>query len=114
MPAKDNSATESGSDVPALFRINVEVGDLEAAIAFYTALFSVQGRKLPGSRCYFQCGPVTLSVLDASSVGTPHPAANALYFTVRHLDSAFERAKFLGCLSPENVHDAPGGRIVVR
>ncbi|MGZ4561898.1 MAG: hypothetical protein ACXVXJ_13185, partial [Mycobacteriaceae bacterium] len=44
----------------------------------------------------------------------PHPAAKALYFTVRDLDAAFERARALVCLSREDVHDAPGGGIVVR
>jgi catechol 2,3-dioxygenase-like lactoylglutathione lyase family enzyme len=98
-------------EVPQFFRITVEVANLEKAIAFYTKLLGIQGRKLPGSRCYFQCGPVTLSVLE---VPKPHPAAKALYFTVKDLDTIFKRAKTLGCLSQENVHDAPGGGIVVR
>jgi hypothetical protein len=42
------------------------------------------------------------------------PAAKALYFTVNNLDAAFERAKALRCLSREDVHDEPGGGIVVR
>ena len=98
-------------EVPQFFRITVEVANLEKAIAFYTELLGIQGRKLPGSRCYFQCGPVTLSVLE---VPKPHPAAKALYFTVKDLDAIFKRAKTLGCLSQESVHDAPGGGIVVR
>jgi catechol 2,3-dioxygenase-like lactoylglutathione lyase family enzyme len=101
-------------DVPQLFRLNVEVGDLDAAISFYTALFGVQGRKQPGHRCYFDCGPVTLQVLDVSSKGQPHPAAKALYFTVENLEAAFVRAKALSCLTREDVHDAPAGGIVVR
>jgi hypothetical protein len=101
-------------DVPQFFRLSVEVGNLEAGVDFYTKLLALQGRKQPGSRCYFECGPVTLSVLDVSSSGTPHPAAKALYFTVRNLEAAFERAKGLGCLSQESVHDSPGGGIVVR
>ena len=101
-------------DVPQFFRLNVEVGDLDAATEFYGTLLKVQGRKQAGSRCYFPCGSVTLSVLDVSSVRQPHPAAKALYFTVRDLEPAFERAKALGCLYPEDVHDAPGGGIVVR
>jgi predicted enzyme related to lactoylglutathione lyase len=113
MSAKSKSATQSG-DVPQFFRLNVEVGILDAAVAFYTTLLNVQGRRQAGSRCYFECGPVTLSVIDVSSVGAPHTAAKALYFTVKDLDAAFERAKTLGCLSRENVHDAPGGGIVVR
>lgn len=101
-------------DVPRFFRLSVEVGNLDAGVEFYGKLLGVQGRRQPGSRCYFECGPVTLSVLDVSSARRPHPAAKALYFTVRNLDAAFERAKTLGCLSREDVHDAPGGGIVVR
>ena len=104
----------SKKDVPQLFRLNVEVGDLDAAIKFYTKLLDIQGRKQPGSRVYFEAGPVTLQVVDVSSAGKPHPAAKALYFTVKDLDAAFARAQALGCLSRESVHDAPGGGIVVR
>jgi catechol 2,3-dioxygenase-like lactoylglutathione lyase family enzyme len=102
------------SDVPQLFRLNIEVGNLEAAANFYTELLGVQGRPQRGARVYFDCGPVTLQVVDVSSVRPPHPAAKALYFTVRDLEAAFARAKGLGCLSQENVHDEPGGGVVVR
>jgi predicted enzyme related to lactoylglutathione lyase len=105
---------KKSKDVPQFFRLSVEVGNLEAGVDFYTKLLALQGRKQPGSRCYFECGPVTLSVLDVSSSGNPHPAAKALYFTVKNLEAAFERAKGLGCLSQETVHDSPGGGIVVR
>src|SRR5436309_1225857 len=99
-------ATNTNDDVPQFFRLNVEVGNLGEAINFYSKLLHVQGRKQPGARCYFECGPVTLSVLDVSSSASPHTAAKALYFTVKDLESASERAKELGCLSQESVHDA--------
>jgi len=102
------------SDVPSLFRINVEVGDLDEAADFYSKLFGIIGRKQAGSRCYFTCGPVTLQVVDVSSSGKPHPAAKALYFTVKDLDAIFERAKALGCLSKDDVHGVSGGGISVR
>lgn len=101
-------------DIPQFFRLNVEVGDLTSAISFYTRLLGIQGRKQAGSRCYFECGPVTLQVLDVSSQGQPHAAAKALYFTVNNLEAVCERAKGLECLSSEGVHDMPGGGIVVR
>ena len=110
MPAK----RAAPDDVPQFFRLNVEVGDLDAAILFYTDLLGMQGRKQPGRRCYFDCGPVPLQVLDVSSNGQPHPAAKSLYFTVENLEAAFDRAKTLNCLSREDVHDAPAGGIVVR
>ena len=102
------------SDVPSLFRINVEVGNLDQAADFYGKLFGLVGRKQAGSRCYFTCGPVTLQVVDVSSVAKPHPAAKALYFTVKNLDAVFARAKALGCLSREDVHGVSGGAISVR
>ena len=102
------------TDVPQFFRLNIEVGNLDAAVRFYTELLGVQGRKQPGARVYYECGPVTLQVVDVSSAHPPHPAAKGLYFTVKNLERAFERAKALGCLSRESVHDAPGGGIVVR
>jgi predicted enzyme related to lactoylglutathione lyase len=111
---KSKAKGAAAEDVPQFFRLNVEVGNLDEAVAFYGKLLGVQGRKQPGARCYYDCGPVTLSVIDVSSVGKPHIAAKALYFTVRDLETAFERAKELGCLSRESVHDAPGGGIVVR
>jgi catechol 2,3-dioxygenase-like lactoylglutathione lyase family enzyme len=101
-------------DAPQFFRLNLEVGNLDAAESFYTTLLGIEGRKQAGRRCYFECGPATLQVLDVSSVRKPHPAAKALYFTVKNLETAFDRAKALGCLSREDVHDAPGGGIVVR
>jgi predicted enzyme related to lactoylglutathione lyase len=102
------------SDVPNLFRINLEVGDLDAAAKLYETLFGIAGRKQAGSRCYFSCGAVTIQMVDVSSAGAPHPAAKALYFTVKDLDAVFERAKSLGCLSREQVHGVWGGAISVR
>jgi len=118
----------AGADVPSLFRLNLEVGNLDQAAEFYARLFGLEGRKQAGARCYFTCGPVTLQVVDVSSAGAawpvmamrhvpeakPHPAAKALYFTVKDLDAVFARAKALGCLSREDVHGAPGGAISVR
>ena len=101
-------------EVPQFFRLNVEVGDLSAAISFYYELLGIEGRKQAGSRCYFACGPVTLQVVDVTASHSPHPAAKALYFTVRDLDAFFVRAERLRCLAQENVHDALAGGIVVR
>lgn len=113
-PKKPTSNKTQAADVPQFFRLNIEVGDLNQAAEFYSKLLGIEGRKQAGSRCYFNCGAVTLQVLNVSSAGKPHPAAKALYFAVSDLEAAFERAQALGCLSREDVHDAPGGGIVVR
>jgi hypothetical protein len=108
------SGVRAAADAPSLFRINVEVGNLDEGEKFYGKLFGLVGRKQAGSRCYFTCGPVTLQVVDVSSVRTPHPAAKALYFVVSDLDAIFERAKSLQCLSDEEVHGGPPGKIKVQ
>jgi hypothetical protein len=92
--ATKGSATK---DIPQFFRLNIEVGDLKSAISFYTRLLGIDGRKQAGSRCYFECGPVTLQVLDVSSERQPHSAAKALYFTVDNLEPVYHRAKTLKC-----------------
>ncbi len=112
--SKTAGAMSAAKDVPQFFRLNIEVGDLAAAIGFYKTLLGIDGRKQAGARCYFNCGAVTLQVVDVSASHAPHPAAKALYFTVADLEAVFERARTLQCLSQESVHDAPGGGIVVR
>ncbi len=57
---------------------------------------------------------MTLQVVDVSSVGRPHPAPKALYFTVKDLDRVFARAQTLGCLSRDAIHGAAGSTISVR
>lgn len=106
--------TEAKTEVPSLFRINIEIGDLTAGSEFYGKLLGQKGRVQAGSRVYFAAGPVTLQVVDVSSYGKPHPAAKALYFLVNDLEAVFERAKELRCLSKEDVHGTPGGAISVR
>ena len=104
----------NAADVPRFFRLNIEVGNLDEADEFYSNLLGIEGRRQAGARCYFTCGPVTLQVVDVSSASEPHPAAKALYFTVKDLDAIFERAKALECLSKENVHGVSGGEISVK
>ncbi|MEV4559555.1 VOC family protein [Kitasatospora sp. NPDC049285] len=101
-------------DVPRLFRLTVEVDDLGRAAAFYSALFALDAREQGGGRCYFDCGPVTLQVLDVSSRGAVQSLPKSLYFTVDRLDGVFERARELGCLSTAPVHGTPGGQIAER
>ena len=110
---KKSNGRKSG-DAPSLFRLNIEVANIEDAAAFYEKLFWLVGRMQAGSRCYFTCGAVTLQVVDVSSVRDPHPAAKALYFVVDDLDAVFERAKSLKCLLQEEVHGKPSGGISVR
>ena len=108
------STKKTSTDVPQFFRLNVEVGNLDIAADFYSKLLGVEGRRQPGARIYFEAGPVTLQVLDVSASRAPQVLPKSLYFTVQDLEAVFERARALGSLSQESVHDAPGGGIVVR
>lgn len=99
------------SDTPRLFRLNLEVGDIDRAAAFYGALLGQEARPQMGSRFYLDAGGVTLQVV---AVPAPHPAAKALYFAVADLDAAHARAAALGCLAAGDVHGTPAGDPVVR
>ena len=108
---KSKKASSPANGAPALFRINVEVGDVDAAARDWGALLGLAGRPQAGSRVYFTAGAVTLQVVEVQPV---HPAAKALYFLVDDLDDVYARAKKLGWLSKESVHGEPGGEISVR
>jgi hypothetical protein len=108
---KATKPTTVKSSGPSLFRINVEVADVERAAKEWGSLLGAEGRPQAGSRVYFTAGSVTLQVVE---MDPPHPAAKALYFLVDELEPVFERAKTLGWLSKEKVHGAPGGEISVR
>jgi hypothetical protein len=104
-------AAKSEADIPQLFRLNVEVGDLAAAAKLYGDLFVQPVRPQPGNRIYVNCGPVALQVVGVAS---PQPVPKALYLTVQDLDAAHARAKALGVLSKIMVHGQPGADPIVR
>ncbi len=103
------------ADRPILFRVVLEVSELNAAVTFYSRLLGIEGRILRGSRAYFDCGSVILAILDPTPGDLkPTPNVGDLYFSVRDLESFHERARDLGCLSEESVHDKSAGEIVTR
>ncbi len=112
--AAPKPAQRKKPDMPSLFRINIEVGNLDKAADFYGTLFGTEGRKQAGSRVYFTAGAVTLQIVEVQAGHKPHIAAKALYFLVGDLDAAFERAKTLRCLSRDEVHGQPAGLAIVR
>jgi catechol-2,3-dioxygenase len=103
--------TETMTATPRLFRLNVEVGDLDRAAAFYGELLGLEARPQMGARVYLRAGAVTLQIVQ---VPAPHAAAKALYFAVADLDAVHARAAALACLSGEHVHGTPAGDPVVR
>lgn len=102
-------------DTPTIFRVVLEVSDLNQAVAFYSKLLGLEGRVQRGSRAYFDCGPVILAVLDPTPGDiTPTPNVGDLYFSVKDLEAVHARARELGSLSNEEVHDERAGEIVTR
>lgn len=104
------------SQAPSLFRIILQVPDLDQAEQFYGELFGDRGRRIPrASRHYIDCGPVILALVDVRADGeTPTPLPDNIYFAVSNLEAVHTRAKALNCLSSADVHGESAGDIVVR
>lgn len=104
--------TQSQSDVPTLFRVTVEVGNLDDAAAFYARLFDTPGQRHPGARHYFQCGGVIVAVLDPTQGGlAPTPGPKSLSFAVRDVQAVHARAAQVNGLAPYSVHGEPAGEV---
>ena len=101
---------------PPLFRIILQVSDLDRAAEFYSKLLGDEGRRIPRtSRHYIDCGPVILALVDVTAGGEEaKPLPDYIYFAVNNLESVHERAKALNCLSDEDVHGSNAGDMIVR
>ena len=100
---------------PRIFRVTVEVSDLEAATTFYATLLGIEGKRHPGARHYFDCGGVILAVLDVSRGGlTPTPGPKSLYFAVNDVEAVHARARDLDALAPYEVHGEAAGEVLER
>ena len=103
------------SDSPKLFRVTLEVADLERATQLYAALFGLDGQRYPGARHYFDCGGVIVAVLDVSRGGMPPtPGPKSLYFAVDDVNAVHARADQLGVLAPYQVHGEPASAVITR
>lgn len=103
------------TDVPNLYRIILQVSDLDKAADFYAKLLGIKGRGIRGARYYFDCGAVILALVDPASEGAAaRPLPDNIYFSVQNLEAVFERARELGCLSSDDVHGESAGEIVER
>lgn len=101
---------------PALFRIILQVSDLDQAEQFYGSLLSDSGRRIPyASRHYIDCGSVILALVDPAIDGeTAKPLPDYIYFAVDNIAEIHARAMALNCLATDNVHGEASGEVVKR
>jgi catechol 2,3-dioxygenase-like lactoylglutathione lyase family enzyme len=100
---------------PHLFRVIVQVGDIEVAAAFYARVLGIPGERVSPGRHYFPCGGTILACLDPSGGeegARPVPLPNDLYIAVDDLASV--RALLVaagGALQSGDVHGSPAGEV---
>ena len=103
-------------DTPKLYRVILQVSDLERGTEFYTKLLGTEGLRIHGGfRHYFECGAVILALVDPAAddeVARPNP--DNIYFSVNDIEAIHRRAKELECLSSGDVHGEPAGEMVTR
>ena len=103
------------SDSPKVFRVTLEVADLEYATQLYGDLFGQDGQRHPGARHYFDCGGVIVAILDVSRGGMPPtPGPKSLFFAVDDVDAVHARADRLGVLAPYDVHGESAAAVLTR
>ncbi len=104
---------------PTLYRIILQVDNLDQAEEFYGKLLGDRGRRIPrASRHYIDCGPVILALVDVNGENIPglqpKPLPDYIYFAVNDVEAVHERAQELKCLSTEDVHGDSAGDLVKR
>lgn len=105
----------SKTNTARIFRVTLEVAELEAAAKFYSSLLDEPGKRHPGARHYYNCGGVILAVLDVSQGGTrPTPGPKSLYLAVDNLEAVHKRATKLNALAPFSVHGEPAAEMIER
>ena len=69
------------SDVSSLFRLNIEVGDLESCISFYSKLLGITGRKQAGSVLLqvWPCDPASPRRIVGKRPAAPSSKSAVLY-----------------------------------
>jgi catechol 2,3-dioxygenase-like lactoylglutathione lyase family enzyme len=103
------------TDIPNLYRVIVQVSDIDQGAEFYSKLLGTEGRRIWGSRHYFDCGAVILALVDpAADEEEARPNPDNIYFSVNDIESMHNRASELACLSTGDVHGVAAGEIVTR
>lgn len=104
-----------GSDMaraPRLYRVILQVSDIERAAEFYTRLLAVEGRRVSPGRHYFDCGDVILAIFDPQADGhnfEAWPNPDHVYFAVDDLNAVYQRALEARAEVLEEIRTMPWG-----
>jgi catechol 2,3-dioxygenase-like lactoylglutathione lyase family enzyme len=100
---------------PKLFRVIVQVSDIDRAAQFYEQVLGIEGRRVSPGRHYFDCDGTLLACVDPQADGDAHqpaPTPDFLYFAVNELESTCTACRTAGAtFCPGDVHGAPAGEI---
>jgi catechol 2,3-dioxygenase-like lactoylglutathione lyase family enzyme len=83
-----------------LYRVILQVSDIELATRFYQSLLQQPGQRVSPGRHYFDCGGVILACFDPRADGddfNARPNPDHVYLAIDDLESFFNRAKTLNC-----------------
>ena len=98
---------------PRLYRVILPVTNIGRAVAFYSQLLELPGRRVSPGRHYSDCGGTILACFDPRADGDPfdaRPNSDHVYFAVANLEAPFARAKTTGCsFLEENIETRPWG-----
>lgn len=83
------------SDVPKLYRVVLQVSDIDKGAEFYSKLPGTEGRRIWGTRHYFDCGDVILALVDPAGddEGPARPNPDNIYFSVKDIDDMHKSAR---------------------
>lgn len=95
---------------PRLYRVVLQVGNVDEAAAFYGALLERPGTRVSEGRHYFDCGGTILACFDSEREDgvTARPSADHVYIAVDGLEAARARAQAAGA-NPGAIATRPWG-----
>lgn len=88
---------------PRLYRVILQVSDIEKAQTFYEELLGMKGERVSPGRHYFRTGDTILAIVDPRADGDPfdaRPNPDHVYLAVEDLRAFHERGERLGGISP--------------
>ncbi len=96
-----------------LFRVILQVGDIDRAASFYSHVFGETGERVSGGRHYFKCGDTILACFSPIEDGdhdiSPRPNPDNVYFAVDDLETYRERVSSAGASDVSTIEVRPWG-----